>query len=251
MGKPVLLLRLEGPLQSWGVRSRWDVRDTAPDPTKSAVVGLLGCALGYPTANPRLEELDRGLRFGARVESAGRVIEDYQTITGFLPTADGKYRHSGVKTAVSLERLSSGPRADPTTIISPRSYLEDASFLVALEETGTAPGLLSQCAVALRAPAWPVYLGRKACVPTRPVFEALSEQYADIVEALQRYPWSWLGTAMQPRAAPPRLRIWVEDPGGPLRRQDALRVNPARQYDFRQVRELEPVPPPRQEGGTL
>jgi CRISPR system Cascade subunit CasD len=41
-----LFLRLEGPLQSWGERARWDVRDTAPEPTKSGVIGLLACALG-------------------------------------------------------------------------------------------------------------------------------------------------------------------------------------------------------------
>ena len=41
-----LFLRLEGPLQSWGERGHWAVRDTAPEPTKSGVVGLLGCALG-------------------------------------------------------------------------------------------------------------------------------------------------------------------------------------------------------------
>ena len=41
----ILLLRLEGPLQSWGGRARWDVRDTGRIPTKSGIVGLLGCAL--------------------------------------------------------------------------------------------------------------------------------------------------------------------------------------------------------------
>src|SRR5205814_6367260 len=58
-------LRLEGPLQSWGSRARWDVRDTEPEPTKSGVIGLLGCALGYPLGDTRLEtELDAGFRFG-------------------------------------------------------------------------------------------------------------------------------------------------------------------------------------------
>ncbi|MGC8879968.1 MAG: CRISPR-associated protein Cas5, partial [Anaerolineae bacterium] len=28
-----LFLRLEGPLQAWGERARWRVRDTAPEPT--------------------------------------------------------------------------------------------------------------------------------------------------------------------------------------------------------------------------
>src|SRR5260370_29670583 len=115
MGKPILLLRVEGPLQSWGTRSRWDVRDSASEPTKSGIIGLLGCALGYPMYDPRLEALDSLLRFGVRVEHPGPVLADYQTITGFLPTAQGTYRHTGVRTAVSLERL----RADPDVVPAP------------------------------------------------------------------------------------------------------------------------------------
>ena len=53
----VLVLRLEGPLQSWGERSRWDVRETADRPTKSAVIGLLGAALGLKrNSRPRTPE---------------------------------------------------------------------------------------------------------------------------------------------------------------------------------------------------
>src|SRR5579859_3193440 len=121
MGRPILLLRLEGPLQSWGSRARWDVRDTQTEPTKSGIVGLLGCALGYPMGDARLEtELDAGFRFGVRVENPGSVLEDYQTITDFLPTADGRYKHSGIAVSTSLERLRSDPGATPSTIISPR-----------------------------------------------------------------------------------------------------------------------------------
>ena len=44
----VLLLRLCGPMQSWGVQSRFSVRDTGLEPSKSGVVGLLAAALGRP-----------------------------------------------------------------------------------------------------------------------------------------------------------------------------------------------------------
>src|SRR3954469_17094930 len=105
MGKPILLLRLEGPLQSWGTRSRWDVRDTAPEPTKSGIIGLLGCALGYPLYDPRLEQLSNALRFGVRIENAGAVITDYQTVTDFLPTAAGQYRsRGGTKSLEAIRR---------------------------------------------------------------------------------------------------------------------------------------------------
>jgi len=243
--EPILLLRLEGPLQSWGSRSRWDVRDTQPEPTKSGTIGLLGCALGYPVGEPRLEtELDTGLRFGVRVESPGRVIGDFQTVSGFLPTAAGRYR--AVKSTTSLAKLRADPDAIPATIVSPRFYLEDASFLVALAGAPPAGGraLLEACAAALQDPVWPLYLGRKACVATRPIFEALTEEYQDLEDALRRHPRSWLGACGRPRqerAAPEHLEAYIEEEGGPLLRQDAVRVNQGRQYGFRRARRLDDV----------
>jgi CRISPR system Cascade subunit CasD len=262
MHSPVLLLRLEGPLQSWGVRARWDVRDTQPEPTKSGVMGLLGCALGYPIGDPRLEELDRGLRMGVRVESAGEVMEDYHTVTDFLPTASGSYRHSGVATSTSLERLKADPDAVPATIISPRFYLQDAAFLVALEETGEVPELLTRCEAALRDPVWPVFLGRKACVATRPVLVGLTSEYGGIAEALAKQPWEWRARPSR-REAPETLQLYLEegaapcpavrldDRRGPLTRQDRMRVNPTRLYDFRAVRPATvPFPDSDMEGTT-
>jgi CRISPR system Cascade subunit CasD len=246
MGKPVLMLRLEGPLQAWGGRSRWDVRDTQPEPTKSGVLGLLGCALGYSVGDQRLEsELDAGLRFGVRVEAPGRVIQDYQTVTDYLPTAAGEYKGREEKRSKSLDRLRSDPEIGPATIISPRFYLEDASFLVALEETASPVDLLQRCASALLAPSWPLYLGRKACAATRPILEELTDRYDGIEQALRNHRWSWLGARgnkRQFRAGPPtHLRAYVEcEPGatGAMARQDAVRTNAARQYGFRYTRRL-------------
>ncbi len=41
-----LLLRLAGPMQSWGTQSRFTERDTGREPSKSGVVGLLAAAVG-------------------------------------------------------------------------------------------------------------------------------------------------------------------------------------------------------------
>ncbi|MHB0999623.1 MAG: type I-E CRISPR-associated protein Cas5/CasD [Armatimonadota bacterium] len=240
MPKPVLLIRLEGPIQSWGTRSRWDVRDTLMEPTKSGIIGLLGCALGYPMGDSRLvTELDANLRFGVRVENPGRVIMDFQTITDFLPTAEGSYKFNGISTGKSLSKLRTNPDAEPSTIISPRYYLEDAAFLVALEETGDSSGLLAKCADALRNPVWPVYLGRKACIPTRPVLEALTDNYDSIEDAIRNHTWSWLKQCKEDRGAQPaELIAYIEDIAGELVRQDIMQVNEARQYGFRKARRI-------------
>lgn len=239
----ILLLRLEGPLQSWGGRARWDVRDTGRVPTKSGIVGLLGCALGYPMGDPRLEtDLDAGLRFGVRTEAAGRILEDYHTVSGFLPTAGGAYKHTGIKTGTSLEKLRSDPDVEPATIVSTRFYLEDAAFLVGLEETGLVPGILARCADALRQPAWPLFLGRKACIPSRPVFDEITSRYASLEEAFERHKWSYLGACRMDREKfrPSDAAVTLEvDPAttGVASRPEAVRTNSARQFGFVSLRQ--------------
>ena len=48
----VLLMRLAGPMQSWGTQSRFGHRDTGTEPSKSGVIGLLCAALGWPRDQP-------------------------------------------------------------------------------------------------------------------------------------------------------------------------------------------------------
>ncbi len=242
MGKPILLLRLEGPLQSWGTRSRWDVRDSAGEPTKSGVIGLLGCALGLKRGDAGLLELDQKLRFGVRIESIGRLVTDYQTITDYLPTAGGEWKGRDSRRKSPVEMRLAGEK--PSTIISPRDYLEDAAFLAGFEARSGGEDWLERAASALQRPRWPLFLGRKCCVPTRPIFEALGTTYDDLERAFLTHPWQVSGAGEATRLAPLRpLRAWLEsdDAGSPgaVARQDALRHNAARVYDFRFAMPLE------------
>lgn len=140
-----LLLRLQGPMQSWGTTSRFDERDTQLEPSKSGVLGLICAALG----RDRAESVDdlAALRMGVRVEREGVPMRDYQTATGLI-SATGK---------VDRER----------TVVSPRFYLSDAVFLVGLEGNES---LLSHIHSALKQPVWPLALGRKSFVPSLPVY---------------------------------------------------------------------------------
>lgn len=169
-----LFLRLEGPLQAWGERGRWSVRDSAPEPTKSGVVGLLACALGVGGDAP-IRELSAAARMGVRVDRRGVRLTDYHTIGGgadtpMLLTAEGK------------PKKSSG---SPHTEISLRDYLSDASFLVAVQGD---PALIDRLATAVQNPVWTIFLGRKSCPPTRPVFDGVGD-YANLPQALASHNW--------------------------------------------------------------
>lgn len=137
MGQPyTLLFKLEGPMQSWGYRSRFDYRDTALEPTRSGVIGLICAAMGIA----RGEDVSRfdALRMGVLVEKEGRPERDFHTALNVI-RADG----------------SAGG-----TVVSLRDYLADASFVVGLESEDR--GLLNEIGNALRNPVWALFLGRKA-----------------------------------------------------------------------------------------
>ncbi|MCP4357482.1 MAG: type I-E CRISPR-associated protein Cas5/CasD [Chloroflexi bacterium] len=170
-----LFLRLEGPLQSWGERGRWSIRDTAPYPTKSGVVGLLACALGYNQDEP-IRQLSQQIEMGVRIDKPGVMIDDYHTVGGGydtpqLLTAEGKAKKT--------------PGGQPHTEITERAYLHDASFLVAVRSNTTT---IEQLANAVQNPHWVIYLGRKSCPPSRPLFEGV-EEHTSVESALQS--WNW------------------------------------------------------------
>lgn len=170
MGIPILLFRLEGPLQSWGERSKWDYRDTADFPSKSGIVGLLSCALGLEREDPEIAELNRQLSVIVRADRTGELITDYHTVsTDMLLNAEGK------------------KRSGAGTIVSHRGYLQDASFLVGVSGDRA---LLERLRGALDSPAWPVYLGRKSCVPSVPVTGSLKLEYGSLWEAMEEEPLS-------------------------------------------------------------
>lgn len=171
---PTLLLRLQGPMQSWGTTSRFDERDTQLEPSKSGVLGLICASLG----RDRSESVDdlAALQMGVRVDREGVVLRDYQTATGIVNAA-GK---------VDMKR----------TVVSPRYYLSDAAFLVGFEGERS---LLDQIHQALKTPHWPLSLGRKGCLPSPPVYLPDGVRDSALLEALRDYPELVKGAGQQVR----------------------------------------------------
>ncbi|AQS66882.1 type I-E CRISPR-associated protein Cas5/CasD [Streptomyces pactum] len=155
----VLVLRLAGPLQSWGASSRFTRRTTESAPTKSGVVGLLAAAAGIERGDDtRLAPL-AALRFGVRIDQPGTRIRDFHTA------------HHGV-TGASMP-------------LSERFYLADAVFVAVVEGDHA---LLTGLHDALRAPVYPPYLGRRSCPPSEPVDLGRYED-ATLEDALTSAPW--------------------------------------------------------------
>ena len=211
-----LLLQLVGPMQSWGTQSRFSIRDTGLEPSKSGVIGLLASALGR-SRNVEITDL-ASLRLGIRVDREGRMEKDFHTTGGQrrgTPEATGVMRASG--------------KISHDAVLSTRFYLADAAFLVGLEGS---PEVLRPLYHALADPVWSLFLGRKAFPPSVPVLlpDGLCEAQG-LEESLRSYP----------RIAPSRgqtedsIRMILEDPTGEAVRVDQPISFAARRFTQRRV----------------
>jgi len=230
-----LLLRLAGPMQSWGTQSRFTERDTGREPSKSGVVGMLSAALGWPRDHD-LDEL-RELRMGVRVDREGVMMKDFQTT---YPLVDEKGKPY---------------RSRKAPIVSNRYYLSDADFLVGLESGEE--GFLSKLEWAVSNPYWPLYLGRKAFTPGKPVLPDAEE--LGIRPLIETPLMEALTAAMyvpryNEKEIPRKLRLVVEllpdDPDymDGLERVDQPRSFADRTFDVRRVRVEYREPRIREEG---
>ena len=147
---------MAAPLQAWGVDSKFETRRTGREPSKSGIVGFLAAAMGYRRdEDDKIAELSR-LNIGVRVDKEGTLLRDYHTV-------------HGAKSAY----------------VTNRYYLSDAIFLVGVESDDEE--LIEKLANALEHPVFPLFLGRRSCPPTLPVF--LGTRQAELKDALESEPW--------------------------------------------------------------
>ncbi|MFJ5221074.1 type I-E CRISPR-associated protein Cas5/CasD [Streptomyces sp. NPDC088354] len=172
----VLVLRLAAPLQSWGAPSRYNRRDTRPQPTKSGVLGLLAAAAGRPRGASLTDLL--GLRLGIRVDQPGSLLRDYHTVSDHrgLPLPASKVDAKGTQKRTSPAKH---------THITQRYYLQDAVFIAALRGPTT---LLEELDHAVKHPYFPLALGRRSCPPTGPLSLGLHPD-TELSNILSTVPW--------------------------------------------------------------
>lgn len=200
----VLLLRLAGPMQSWGGASRHMTRYTLSMPTKSGIVGLLAAALGRRRGD-ELSDL-AALRFGIRVDQPGRLLVDYHTVSAASHAPSDPTRQR-------MPRAEGGSlKPAESTKVTRRYYIANAVFVAALKAQ---PDIAQTLADALRRPCYPLYLGRRSCPPAKPVLIGI-RQDTSLEAALEEAPWQ-AGPAERARhkaGGHIELAVAVEDPAG-------------------------------------
>lgn len=166
-----LVLVLEGPLVAFG-REAVDARGPVGDfPAASMLTGLLANALGWRRGErERHARLQARLVFAARLDRPGTRLTDFQTAQ--LTQSD-----RGWTTRGAPEGRAGGAGTYNAPHIRFREYDSDKRVTVALrlDEADEAP-TVDDLAAALDAPARPLFLGRKPCLPATRLLDRVVEK---------------------------------------------------------------------------
>jgi len=149
--------------------SKFDRRTSFNCPTKSGVIGMLCAAMGIPKSDTEsLAEL-------AKLDMSVYSLSPMERLTDFHTVGGGFTKDLNPQNIVRTAKGTIG-----NTVVTRREYLLDAKFAVILGGNGD---LLVKIESALKNPKWGVWLGRKSCIPTVPIFQGCHDLMGEAVES--------------------------------------------------------------------
>lgn len=145
------------PMVSWGTGGN-SIVPTTTVPTWSAIVGLMGAALGIPRDDEALTGLANDYALAVRVDQRGVRSADYHTVQS--PSASQVRAIRPRSRAQELDYID-----DLNTTITRREYVHDARYRLFVVQVSLHPAIALESIVrALRDPVYPLYAGRRSCI---------------------------------------------------------------------------------------
>ncbi len=157
-----ILLKLTGPMQSWGTSSRFETRMSDYYPSKSGVIGIIAASLGYNRDEDEKIQKLNDLDFAVRVDQEGVLNKDYHIARKVKPNGD-------------FDR----------TYVTNRYYMEDAVFIVAISHEDEV--WIDEILQALKYPYFQPFMGRRSCPLPGSFILGTSEKGP--IEALENLDW--------------------------------------------------------------
>ena len=195
-----LIIHLEGPLMSFGGEVIDNYGYVQSYPAKSMLVGMLANALGWKrTQCETIQTLQDRVVFAARIDrecAGGTPMTDFQSVA--ISNRDRAWTTRGVPEGRYGGSYTTGLRY--------RDYLVDACVTVALRlqpEDGC-PNL-EELAHALNEPQRTLFIGRKPCLPSAPLFSGFAHGDTALV--------ALLGVPAESDAPAPLRIFWPDGEG--------------------------------------
>ena len=156
-----IVLKLSGPMQSWGTSSNYEYRKTDYYPSKSGIIGLVAASLGLERDSSDIAKLN-ALDFAVRIDQPGVLKKDFQIAASYNENTGQFIRNYVIQ----------------------REYVEDAVYLVTL---GGEDNLISKVYDSLCNPYYQQYMGRKSCA--LPPDFVLGVYDGNSVDVLMSFEW--------------------------------------------------------------
>ena len=192
-----LILRFDAPIVSFGTVLVDQHGFTDYFPGLSMLTGLVANALGWHHGDfDKLQALQNRIDFAARWDVRPEQMLDYHTADLGSP----KMRNPGWTTRGEREHRAGGPAAKYGTHQRYRRYLNDGLMTIALGLTNEGAPDLDEIKTALARPARPLFLGRKTCLPARPLLDPVNPEMTgpDLVTILKMVPvWNRRGIVVK------------------------------------------------------
>ncbi len=182
-----LVLRLDAPMISFGSVLVDQHGFTDHFPGVSMLTGLIANSLGWHHGDfDKLQNLQNRIDFAARWDVRADRIIDYHTVD----LGSAKMCKSGWTTRGVTEHRAGGTAARFGTHQRYRHYLVDGLMTIVITLTTKSAPSLIDIKEALSKPARPLFLGRKTCLPARPLLDPLNPimEGDDLVTILEKVP---------------------------------------------------------------
>ena len=177
-----LILNLEAPLMSFGGETIDNLGVIRPFPAISILTGLLANALGWRRVErQRHQDLQDRIVFAARIDRephGGLRMTDFQT-------AKLRANDKGWTTRGAPDERAGGANTYNTPHLRYRDFHVDMRATIALRLNPVeGDPTLEAVAEALQEPARPLFIGRKPCLPSRPLFGGFSQGESSLAALL-------------------------------------------------------------------
>lgn len=163
-----LVFTLVAPMGAFGGLAGHERRGSQGWPGRSAVLGLIGAALGVRRGDAAGQDALNAWQMAVSVLHQGPVLNDYHTVQTVRDRIKSpRTRSAALSLAKESDKSNPGRKPDQRSLqtqITRRSYRLDCAFGVALWGGDTAA-----LEAALKAPHFVPYLGRKSCPLSAPM----------------------------------------------------------------------------------
>lgn len=180
-----LILCFDAPLMSFGGVKVDQYYITNSFPGLSLFTGLIANALGLSrTDGDKINMLQDKLIVASRWDIEPETIVDYQTVD----LGQSKMRRKGWTTTGEPEYRKGGPSARTGTHLCYKYYHANGVLVSVIALNGVGWPTLDEIAYALQFPSRPLFIGRKTCLPSKPILVGQSdgENILTILQSVKR-----------------------------------------------------------------